>query len=98
MKLNVYSAYDAKSELFMSPFMAVNDGTAVRLFGGVVRDSNTLVGQYPDDFQLFHLATFDDKTGAYESIAPAKLIVAASSLVGVLPTVSKKNEEDPKDA
>lgn len=77
--VKVYSVYDVKAMVYGKPFYCKNDGEALRLFGDVSRDKETMIGKHPSDFQLFHLGDFDDVTGSISGIKPRFMILASDT-------------------
>lgn len=68
MKIEIYSIKDAKVGVYQSPFYAQNHAVAVRTLKSAVNDdTKTNLTLYPEDFQLFHVGTFDDVTGELTS-------------------------------
>lgn len=65
MKQNVYTIKDAKSGTYSNPFISINDETAKRSFAQASADPNTTISQYPEDYALFKIATWDDEAGTY---------------------------------
>lgn len=63
MQLNVYSIRDAKAEYFATPFFQATHGLAERQFTDLVNNEKSQVYKYPQDFDLYHLGTYDDSTG-----------------------------------
>lgn len=63
MKLQVYSVRDAKSEIYNMPFYGQTHGEAERSFVTVVNDPKSSINQFPEDYDLYHLGTYDQKTG-----------------------------------
>jgi hypothetical protein len=65
MKLNVYSIFDKAAEAFVTPFFMQNDGLAIRAFQDNVNatDENN-ISKHPEQFTLYKIAEYDDKTGA----------------------------------
>lgn len=69
MKLNLYSIYDRKMNIYLAPFPARNDVDAVRNVQASVSDpqmKQTPVGQNPQDFDLTMIGIFDDESGQIE--------------------------------
>lgn len=94
MKRNLYSVYDHKAELYGTPFALITNGEAVRAFKRLVEDKNTMPGQYPGDFQLVHLGTFDDSTGKLEGFErPTSLGYGTDYVVKVEPIPLKTVKE-----
>ena len=63
----VYSIYDSKSGLYDKPFLALNSAVIIREFETMANDPNSTVGKYPEDFTLFELGEYDNKTGKYKN-------------------------------
>lgn len=60
----LYSVYDKKLGVYNSPFVTRYQGEATRVFDGAVNFDEGLVSRYPDDYDLYLIAEFDEKTGA----------------------------------
>lgn len=73
MKLRLYSMFDRKMNVYLTPFPARGDVDAIR---NVKTSSlhpemkNTPVGEHPEDFDLIYLADFDDESGAITKVVP----------------------------
>lgn len=61
----VVSVYDRKAFVFMTPFISLTIGEAVRIFEDAVKDDKTMLNKHPADYSLYHLADFDDVSGTY---------------------------------
>lgn len=61
--LNCYAIYDKKAMSFATPFFAINDEVAMRLFEDLLRDRRSLVSQHPEDFALHFVGRFDSESG-----------------------------------
>lgn len=64
MKKLFISIVDLKAKSWSFPVQADNKATALRMFSDLVSDSRTLVGQHPEDFDLFIVGEFDFSNGA----------------------------------
>lgn len=81
MQLKMFSIRDSKAEVFNTPYFAKSHGEAERNFHMLVKDDKTLPGQFPDDFDLYYLGTYDDFTGLTESLpTPQHVIKAVQSI------------------
>lgn len=79
MMSNMFSVFDLKAKAFMQPFFSAVRATAVRSFVAAVNDPSTMMHKHPEDFILFHLATFDDETAKILPLAqPEQLCNAVS--------------------
>lgn len=75
MILNVYSIHDQAAEAFINPFFMHNDGLAIRAFQDNVnsKEENN-ISKHPEQFVLFKLGEYDDKTGLITTLeAPRAL-------------------------
>jgi len=68
MILKAFSIRDSKSETFNTPFFKRAHGEAERDFSAVVRDNKTTPGQFPEDYDLYHVGTYDDHTGVFHPL------------------------------
>lgn len=88
MLLQICTVRDAKSTLFGRPFFTTTIGTALRDFTDETNrvGENNILNTHPEDFSLWHLGTFDDNTGTFETVVPkilaqgieVKLVMAES--------------------
>ena len=73
MEQNVYSIYDAAAQAFTPPFYMQNDGLAIRAFmDNVNAEEKNNISEHPDQFTLFKIAEFDDKTGTFKDLETNK--------------------------
>lgn len=77
MKLEVYSIRDAKTEAFNTPFYARTNGEAKRMFINSADNGN--FAKHHGDYQLFHLATFDDNTGEFHPMVPNMIMTGTEA-------------------
>lgn len=65
MELQLISVRDSKGETFHPPRATKTIGEAERNFQHAVNEKveGNFLNQYPEDFDLYHLGTFDDQTG-----------------------------------
>lgn len=63
----IYTVYDSKAEVYLAPFFMRAKGEAIRAFVDMANDSKTQIGAHPEDFTLFEIGTFDDRTGVLVS-------------------------------
>jgi len=63
MKVNAYCVYDRKSMVYNTPYFLSNDNVALRHFDTVMQSPDSLVGRYPEDYQMFRIASMETSTG-----------------------------------
>lgn len=73
MKLKIFSVYDTKAEFYHPPFFFRTNGEALRVWMDLANDRSNQIGQYPQDFVLFEIGTFDPQTGSVEPCDPANI-------------------------
>ncbi|AXH74358.1 MAG: nonstructural protein [Microviridae sp.] len=78
MVVQVFSILDAKTGAFGQPFFAFNAAVAQRTVAAVLMQGDSLVGKFPQDYQLFHIGRFDDASGELMAIAPVSVCNVAS--------------------
>lgn len=62
--MKYYSVYDNLGEKFYTPVLFQNENVAKRWFAGVVNnEKEELISKNPQDFSLYKLAEFDERTG-----------------------------------
>lgn len=61
---SVYAVYDLKAECYSSPFFAVNDAVAIRMFTSACLDRETPVGSNPADYAMFRVGVWNSDNGA----------------------------------
>lgn len=61
--MNMYTVRDSKAAAYLPPFFAVNSATAIRMMQDTANDPSTLFHKHPEDFQIFFIATFNERTG-----------------------------------
>lgn len=94
MLWKLYSVLDLKAGFFKPPFCARSNGEAIRMLAEAARDPDTQLAQYPDDFALYELATFNDVTGAIDPIAPGHVCGVAQLLPRPRPVDTEANSVD----
>lgn len=73
MKLQAYSVYDHASETFAAPFFVPKEALALRVLTDLVNNPRTDVGQYPKDFELFHIGHYDTGSAVLTSEKPTMI-------------------------
>lgn len=63
MILIMFAVFDSKAKTYLPPFMLKTEAEAQRAFSTAVNNPQHNIGEYPADYTLFSLGTFDDETG-----------------------------------
>lgn len=76
MEMKLYSVFDKKTCVYSPPFLAHNNGHAIRLVTDTMADKNTSLSRHPADYCLHEIGSFDDGVG--------RLLPIESGAVGVI--------------
>lgn len=76
----VYSTRDSKTEFFYTPFYQNTEAEALRTWGASTAKPESMICQYPEDYDLYYLGTFDDQTGKFQLLDSPKHVVSAVNL------------------
>lgn len=71
MLKKIIATFDKKIGAYDSPFAVRHTGEAIREWDVVIKDKNTKFGKNPEDFDLYHVADYDDVTGNFTNHVPA---------------------------
>lgn len=77
MELKAYSIRDSKGEIYHNPFFKHTHGEAERDFTTAVNDDKSTLHQFPDDFDLYHIGSYDNQTGVFKALATPQHIQKA---------------------
>lgn len=80
MKKMIFSVFDNKASVYCIPFYQENLGTAIRSFAAALKDQNSLMAQFPEDYGLYQIGVFDDQTGEITAQVPLHVASATSLL------------------
>lgn len=64
----IVTLFDRKAEYYLPIWLTENDETAKRQFHNLVKDSDTMIAKNPEDYIMFKVGKFDDKTGQVKEI------------------------------
>ena len=71
MQLTIYAVYDDIAQVYNTPFYMHNDGMAIRAFKGHVNGAkDSAIYDFPEQFKLYKLGTFNDSNGRIEVYDP----------------------------
>lgn len=80
MQLKIYSIRDSKADLYNPPFYQKTHGEAERSFAQLTKDSKSTISQFPEDYDLYYLGTYDDLTGKIEVLDSPQHIIKAVNI------------------
>ena len=79
MKMQLYTIFDSKLEAYHQPFCLENDNIALRQFQNMANKESSIADN-PEDYSLWHTATFETTTGETETFE-IKLLAKAHEIV-----------------
>lgn len=85
MIYTVCAVRDRAVDGFGTPIFVASLGAAIRSFSDEINRSDSVLHAHPEDYDLYHIANYDDSLGAFECFAPRSIAVGKSS---VLPSSS----------
>ncbi len=69
MKMQMFSVYDTKTAAYFSPIYFNTVGQAVRVFEDSVADPEHIFNRHAEDFNLFHIGSFNDSDCSFDLLA-----------------------------
>lgn len=63
MEKQIYSILDEKADIYSPPFIAQNDGIAVRMVMDILRSPENNLSRYPQDHKLVLVGIWDEFNG-----------------------------------
>lgn len=63
MILQIVAIRDRAADAFQQPWFVHTIGQAIRAFGDEINRKDSPAGQHPDDYDLYHLGSYDDFEG-----------------------------------
>jgi hypothetical protein len=78
MQLQIFAIYDKKAEAHLNPFFLSQKGQALRELQQAVQNEKTMIFQYPEDFSLWKLGDFDNRTGILIPLVKPEFLEEAS--------------------
>lgn len=83
MQLQIFSIRDSKGAFYDKPFYQHNEQEAIRSFRNVSLDQRSQIHTNPEDYDLYHLGTYDNITGKIQSLDTPQHIVKANSFTAL---------------
>lgn len=81
MHIQVVSIYDRALDAFSRPVFVNSVGQAIRSFGDEVNNVQSEMSKHPDDYDLYHLGSFDDSSGKFVCLDEPKQLALGKQLV-----------------
>lgn len=79
MLAHLYQVYDLCAEAHIGPIILERaHGPALRTFTTVLQDKNTMIGQYPQHYDLIWLGDIEDTTGVITPLTHPQIMLAGA--------------------
>jgi len=59
----MYAVRDSKGEFYYPPAFHKTHGEAERAFLNVAKNKESIIGKNPEDYDLYYVGTYDERTG-----------------------------------
>jgi len=86
VKLNAYATRDSKADVYNKPFYMSTHGEAIRAFHSACKKEGSSLHEFPEDFNMYFLGTWDDQSGEFETCKPLHLASALDGRQAILTT------------
>lgn len=83
MTQKIFTIRDSKGGFYHPPFYKFSVGEAERDLHRLTKDENSMIKQYPEDFDLYHVGEFDNITGKMTILAAPVHVIKAVNLISV---------------
>lgn len=80
----LFSIYDEKAETYSLPLTHTSISVAIRSFTAGIKNPQSFLNQFPADYALYLIGTFDENTSQINSYPTPRYIVRASEIVNQL--------------
>lgn len=77
--LKIIAVRDRQLNAFMRPFAAQSLGQAIRSFRDEVNNPQSDLNKHPEDYELYHIADYDEATAAIVQSDPLPAQIAIAS-------------------
>lgn len=66
--IKIFSIFDSKAKAYLSPFCMPSAAHAVRGVSETMMQPSSIFSDYPEDFTLFEIGTFDESTAELQPL------------------------------
>lgn len=81
MKSVVIAVRDRAADVYGMPQCVATIGTAIRSFSDAVNGAGeSALQKHPEDFDLYHIAVYDDATAEFECVDPPRMIAVGKDV------------------
>lgn len=77
----VFCVFDGKALAYLPPFILPEVGMASRVFGDCVNSDDHQFGKHPEDYTLFLIGSYDDRTGMFGELDTRSVVANGVEMV-----------------
>lgn len=81
MKLEIVCVYDRAIQAYGRPFFVAATGGAIRSFLDELRNKESDLSKHPEDYDLFHLGSYEDSSAQFNIFAQPVMLLAGRSSI-----------------
>nr|WAE43445.1 MAG: nonstructural protein [Microviridae sp.] len=85
MSKKIYSIRDIKSTGYLPCFSCENHVEATRQIQRTVKNPQTLLGEFPEDFEVYYLGDFDQQSGIITPLTNPQFLTSVKALLELIP-------------
>ncbi len=78
LQTHIFTVYDSAAGMFLEPFVAPSIDFALREFKSAANREGHQFNNFPSDYTLFYIGTFDCGAGRVDGLEPTSLGVAVT--------------------
>lgn len=93
----MFMVFDKKTQVYDQPFMAMSFGAVERMMDKTVKEGKSIIAEYPDDFMIFHVGSFEETTGKIELIDHVPVGTVSDFVTRVIPDESEVRLLSPEE-
>lgn len=79
--MKIYTIYDEKAQSYNTPFTALNDQLAIRIFQDASNDPQTTVYHHKEDFTLYGIGTYNQDTAELVPYDKKQYLIKANTFM-----------------
>lgn len=82
--VEAFAVFDTKAAAYGMPMFMSNQGLAIRGFSDACADQQSTLYLHPEDYNLYHIGSYDPNTGIMTPLEKHEHICSASAVVALL--------------
>lgn len=88
----MYGIYDLKARQYEQPLYLPHHAAAIRMVKDIMDNPKSIIGKYPEDFELHYMGTYDKETGLHANVNVPELIISLANLAATFIAQKHQNQ------